>query len=50
MAGRELHPVEVLEELFEEMLILDAAGLAKIVLERLRDAGFVVVDWKMAPK
>jgi len=42
---RELDPKDVLSDLFEELLIPDPAELARLVIERLRDAGFKVVAW-----
>src|SRR5260370_30051148 len=49
---RELHPIDVLTDLLGggdfDHEILDPAAAAKIILERLRDAGFQVVDWQGA--
>jgi hypothetical protein len=46
MSGRPLDPKDVLADLFEEFpdQFLDPVGAAKQVLDRLRDAGFAIVD------
>jgi hypothetical protein len=46
MSGRLLDPKDVLADLFEEFpdQFLDPVGAAKQVLDRLRDAGFAIVD------
>jgi hypothetical protein len=43
MTGRELLAVEVLTDLFEEMLIANPLEIARQVIKRLHDAGFVVI-------
>ena len=40
--GRELDPKQVLTDLFEELHADDPEWLAERVIERLRDAGFVI--------
>jgi hypothetical protein len=46
--ARELDPHDVLSDLFEELLIQNPKELAATVIQRLLDAGFVIVDWKEA--
>jgi hypothetical protein len=46
----ELTPQDVLADLFEELLMPNSKELAAIVVQRLLDAGFAVVDWKDAPR
>jgi hypothetical protein len=48
MSGRELHPRDVLADLLGSddfpAEIADTEGVADLILERLHDAGFEVVD------
>ena len=48
LSERELDPKDVLADLFEEMLLDNPAAIAEMVIERLRDAGFVIkpVDYR----
>jgi hypothetical protein len=47
-SGRELHPLDVLIDLLGgadfDHEILDPQAAAKLILDRLRDAGFEIVD------
>jgi len=47
-AVSELTPQHVLVDLFEELLVQNPEELAAVVVQRLLDAGFAIVDWKDA--
>jgi hypothetical protein len=44
----ELAPQDVLADLFEELLMPNSRELAAVVVQRLIDAGFAIVDRKDA--
>jgi hypothetical protein len=50
--GRELDPRDVLADLLGSgdfpAEIMDPEAAAEIIIQRLKDAGFAIVDWKKA--